>query len=68
MDFQTAANFLMPFGKHKGKKIDQVAIDDLRYLDWLYGENADKRNPTKFDIALKTYMEDPSIKKELENL
>lgn len=67
MDFKQAQEFIVPFGKYEGRKIDDVASDNegLRYLDWLYGEGV---NHNSFAKALDAYLRDPSIKKELESL
>jgi len=32
------ASMKLPFGKHKGRHLMDVADDDLLYLDWLNGE------------------------------
>lgn len=71
--FAEAKNKAITFGKHSGKTIDKLAQTDegLRYLDWLYGEmsgSVQHGAKAHFFDALKTYMEDPSIKKELEDL
>jgi len=66
MTFEEAKTFTMPFGKHKGKTLDEIAESDrgLRYLDWAVGE---------FDAgsvrgAIEVYLDDPSIRKELEEI
>lgn len=68
MTFKDAAAFKMPFGKHKGCCLDAIASDDdgLKYLDWLRGERGSTRSD--IDQALAAYLDDPSIKKDLENL
>lgn len=68
MSFQTAAKFIVPFGKGKGRTIDEVARDNdgLMWLDWLYGERAGQKS--QFDTALKVYMEDESIQKEIRRV
>lgn len=71
--FNEAKNKEMTFGKYRGNTIDEIATDDegLRYLDWLYGEmskDTQKGEKAHFFDALKTYMEDPSIKREVEAL
>lgn len=38
LTLENAKNFVMPFGKHKGQRLDDLSDD---YLDWLY-ENCDK--------------------------
>lgn len=69
MTFKEAAAFKMPFGKHKGCCLDAIAANDagLKYLDWLRGEMGE--NDTR-DVAraVRTYLDDPSIAKDLENL
>lgn len=67
MTFAEAAKYVMPFGKHKGRTLDAIASDDdgLRYLDWLRGERGGVND---VDRALVAYLDDPTIKKELENL
>jgi len=67
MTFQQATAFKMPFGKHRGKTLGELAAEDdgLRYMGWLLGEKekgADKRNDVL--LALQAYLSDPSIKKE----
>ena len=66
MTFKEAHNFRMPFGKHKGRKLDEIAADDagLKYLDWLVGEIQDGNVKN----ALEAYLGDPTIKAELKNL
>lgn len=40
------------FGKHKGKSIEQVALEDPNYLEWLYKEQ--KKNEQKDEDMLYT--------------
>ena len=67
MTFKEAAAFALPFGKHTGERIDDVARTDsgLKYLDWL-------RNTVEpgnaLLVALGTYLEDPAIRRELEEV
>lgn len=67
MTFQSARNYKMPFGKHKGQTLDGVASTDegLQYLDWLRGEREGREFKSEFDRALETYLGDPSIAEEL---
>ncbi len=39
MTFQQSCQFKLPFGKHRGKTLNQVAETDegLTYLDWFRG-------------------------------
>jgi hypothetical protein len=73
ISFAEASSTRMTFGKHSGKTIDSIAVDDdgLRYLDWLRGEMANESQTGHkahiFD-ALQAYLSDPSIAKEVENL
>ena len=66
MTFEQAAAFIIPIGKHKGKRLDDVAQTDggLRYLDWLRGERGTKHN-WPLDNALAAYLDDTSVSKEL---
>jgi hypothetical protein len=74
MKFADAAHVRMPFGKHFGRKLDEIASTDegLLYLDWLRGDR-EKRigavaaNP-HFDTALRAYLDDPTIAAELTKL
>lgn len=68
MTFAEAADFEMPFGKYKGQTLDQISTDDqgLKYLDWLYGEADDTES--HWYEALDAYLNDPTIKRELERL
>jgi len=68
MTFKEAATFKMPFGKYGGKTLDEIATDDdgLRYLDWIKCER--DKDIELVDVALKTYLNDSAIKKELERL
>lgn len=70
ISFTEAKNWAMPFGKFKGKTIDQIATSDsgLRYLDWLYGEMCTSTNKTPTLDALQVYLQDPTIAKELEGI
>ena len=73
ISFAEAQHVEIFFGKHAGKKIDKLAQDDkgLLYLDWLYGEmskEAQTGRKAHFFDALKAYMEDKSIKKEVQAL
>ncbi len=67
MTFAEAKTVLMPFGKHKGKTVDQIAETDqgLKYLDWLAGE---EWVSGRIAQAVAIYLADPSIKRELESL
>jgi len=74
MTFDEAKNFRMPLGKHgpkagqPGRTLDAIAGDNdgLRYLDWLRGEREGQRS--KLDDALRAYLDDPAIEKELDEL
>jgi hypothetical protein len=68
MTFDQAKAYEMPFGKHKGRTLDDIAKDDdgLRYLDWMRGAREEDGKNDTVDKALRTYLDDPSIQKELE--
>lgn len=65
MTFKEAQEFVMPFGQYKGRTLDSLASDDsgLKYLDYVLG-SFDLWGRTK--DAIKTYLSDPSIQKELK--
>lgn len=64
--FRKASRFVMPFGKHKGKTLDEIAETDngLKYLDWLNGITL--RDPVKSYVQI--YLSDPTIKKEMDSI
>lgn len=66
-DFRTACDFVLKFGQYKDQTIDKAAESDagLKYLDWLRGQPWLK-DPLK--KHLETYLNDPSIKADLEKL
>lgn len=67
MTFKEAADFKMPFGKHKGQRLDEIATTDagLRYLDWLHGERG---GVGWVDEALSVYLSDKTIAEELRRI
>ena len=68
MTFSEASEYVMPFGKHKGRTLDAIASDDdgLQYLDWMRGAREDDGKNDQVDRALRSYLDDPAIQKELE--
>lgn len=44
----SSENYIMPFGKHKGKTLKKIYEEgDILYLDWLRGErDSDKKKRT----------------------
>ncbi len=65
--FKEAQGFRLMFGKYRGETLDDIASTDegLKYLDWLLGESDANAHSYPY---LSAYMNDPSIKRELENL
>lgn len=63
MTFYEAGKTILPFGKHQTAEIDQVANTDegLLYLDWMRGIAYGFVKE-----ALDIYLEDESIKKDLQ--
>ena len=39
MTIECAESAIMPFGKHKGRSLGDIADDDVLYLDWLIGQD-----------------------------
>ncbi len=70
MDFKSAANFAMPFGKHKGKALDVIATTDegLLYLDWLAGYVGYGIQGKEAKEAIDVYLADSTISKEVQRL
>ncbi len=70
MNFKQAAQFVLPYGSHKGRSIDSVASTDEglldldSFLDWL----EENRPGTDVHGAINTYLSDPTIEKELKAL
>ena len=44
----------IPFGKHKGKQIGNVIVQDTEYVEWLFSQNNIKVHPLVIG-ALETY-------------
>ena len=67
MTFKQASNFMMPLGKYRGQKLDEIAQTDegLKYLDWLIGQDW-VQAPLK--TALEAYLSDESISRELSEM
>jgi len=65
--FALAAKMRWPFKKHKDRRLDDIAVDDLEYLDYMYGQMSKKPHGQRhsFFPILRAYMEDSSIKKEV---
>lgn len=54
-------SYPLPFGKHKGKPLDEVP---LNYLDWLAGRDLEEWKP--LHEALHAYLGDPAIQRLLK--
>jgi uncharacterized protein (DUF3820 family) len=65
MEWKEAADVVMPFGKYKGRDLDDIAGSDegLRYIDWLVGEDW---LSGRLREAVEAYLSDPAIQKDLE--
>ena len=61
-----ADNHKIPFGKFKGKTLDQIGStpEGLRYLDWALGQ--DWLHNYERD-AIATFLSDPAVKRELDD-
>jgi uncharacterized protein (DUF3820 family) len=68
MNYKAAADFVLPFGKYKGKTLDAAAVtnEGLLWLDWIRGERQGKREP--LDLALAAYLDDPTIARAIADL
>ena len=65
MEFKDAANTVITFGKHQGKTIDQLGETDegLKYIDWMNGAGVCDDD---VKAAVEVYLNDPTIKSELQ--
>jgi uncharacterized protein (DUF3820 family) len=56
----------MPFGKYRGKRLDDIASTDdgLKYLDWAVGEF----RPGNVRDFIERYLRDETIREELDAL
>ncbi len=70
MDWKTASEFTMPFGKYSRQRLDEIAETDegLLYLDWLRGWLAGKENLAGLLEVVEIYLSDSAIAKELDAL
>lgn len=58
--FEEASAYIIPFGKHKGERVEDVP---LRYLDWAIGEWDAGRPVTR---AIAVYLKHPSIARQID--
>lgn len=71
MKFTDAKNVVIPFGMYQGKTIDETAQTDhgLQYLDWMVNQKwIEKKYGKELLEALKCYLRDPAIEKDLRKL
>ena len=54
----SSGDYVMPFGKHKGKSLDEIAEDDdgVRYLDWMRGVRDEGDSVRE---AIDRFLDDP---------
>lgn len=57
---ENVADFIVPFGAHQGKTLENIP---LGYLDWLIGQKWLKSDTKEI---IEEYLSDPVIKRELE--
>jgi uncharacterized protein (DUF3820 family) len=67
MTFDDAKNFVLPFGKYKGKTLHDVGGDDegLLYLDWVVDQ---QWLAPSTHLTIRTYLKDPAISRDLDAL
>ena len=70
MTCKEAAAFVMPFGKHGGRTLDEIAGNNtgLEYLDWIRGVRMEDGKSQDIDFALAAYLDDPAMRKELNDI
>jgi hypothetical protein len=52
-----SADFIMPFGKYRGRTLDDISEDDLGYVVWLADENVLTIETQFLDAVRCDYME-----------
>jgi uncharacterized protein (DUF3820 family) len=62
-----AGRYVLPFGKYRGRTLDDIASTDegLQYLDWLIGQ---PWISGLLEGKLLTYLADPAIRRELDRI
>ncbi len=56
---QEAEEFVMPYGKHRGETMEQIASNDLSYLQFMHGRQLEQgRYGDPVFIAMQTVLED----------
>ncbi len=70
MTFSQAKMYTMPFGKHKGKLIDEIATTDsgLKYIAWLQEQRFSDGKRELLDLAMTIYLADKTIAAELKRI
>lgn len=61
-----ALAFKMPFGKHKGETLEDIAEDDVLYIDWLMGLD-DLRPGTKEHVEIVAELYRKEIERRVDN-
>lgn len=56
-----SGDYVMPFGKHKGKTLAEIADDDegVRYLDWMRGVRGVRDEGDGVRAAIDAFLDDP---------
>ena len=57
-------DFVMPFGKHSGKTLWQIACEAPKYLDWCAGEFNGTRD---VDKMIQAVVKIPAVAKKIDN-
>lgn len=70
MTFAQAKQYRIPFGKHRGKSLDEIAETDdgLRYLDWFRGEDPSSPSAIRAKEMIEVYLADEAIAKDLADM
>ena len=56
-----AIDYVLPFGKHKGKTLFQISQDDPKYLDWAAGEMEGRAGD-----AIREAVKHPDIERKID--
>jgi hypothetical protein len=62
-----SADFIMPFGKYKGRSLDSISDDDPGYVIWLADENVLEIETSFLDAVRRDEMESESEMRDVIN-
>ncbi len=64
MNLNAAKNYVMPFGKYSGRTLEDIAAQDVLYLDWLAGLNLYPETKDAVTLMVQEYSADIDAARE----